>query len=156
MSNPPITDAVAFLPLIFENLKSPPAADARNAPRITPRLRTVVESAKIDDSNAAAFAPCQYPQLATSTPKNCATFDPHKAKADVMPHGVPRVISVKALRSANTAAAANNGHEPRKIRLQPFVEGFGAIFGGRFFFSTTSVIQAIKLNNAIDNIQAPP
>jgi len=59
MSSPPITEAVKLPGVILVNLNRPPAADAIKAPRIIPRFKTVVESAKIDACRAAALSPCQ-------------------------------------------------------------------------------------------------
>src|SRR5699024_12772344 len=105
--------------LNFLNLNTPLAAEARKAPKMTPKLKTFVESAKIDELRTTSFAPCQYPQLATSMPTHIAILDPHNANADVIPQGDPRVIKVNALRTAKAIAAANNGQEPRKIRFHP-------------------------------------
>src|SRR5690625_5520955 len=89
-------------------------------------------------------------------PKNIAILDPHKANADVIPHGDPRVIKVNALRTAKAIAAANNGQEPRKIRFHPLVFGRAAILGGFFFFSILIVNHVTKPKIIIDNTQAPP
>src|SRR5699024_6675784 len=102
---------------------------------MTPKFKTVVESAKIDELRTTSFAPCQYPQLATSMPKNIAMLERHTASADVRPQRDARVIKVNALRTAKAIAAANHGQEPRKIRFHPLVLGRVAILGGFFFFS---------------------
>ena len=147
----------AKLPVVTRvNLNKPPAAEATNAPIITPKFSTVVESVKIDASSADALAPCQYPQLATSKPMTEAILDPHNAKAEVMPQGVPRVMSVNAFKTANTIAAANKGQDPRKIRFQPLSVGSAAILGAFFFFSISKVIQAMNPNSAMETSQAPP
>src|SRR5690625_7971218 len=120
---------------------------------MTPKFKTVVESAKIDELRTTSFAPCQYPQLATSMPKNIAILDPHKANADVIPQGDPRVIKVNALRTAKAIAAANNGQEPRKIRFHPLVLGRATILGGFFFFSILIVHHVIRTKIIIDQSQ---
>src|SRR5690625_3321688 len=114
-----MTDAIKLPLVILVNLNKPPAADAKNAPRMTPKLRTVVESANIDEVKAVAASPCQYPQLPTSNPMNSATLDPHHANAEVIPHGSPRVISVKAFNTASTTAATIKGHDPLRILFLP-------------------------------------
>src|SRR5699024_10516416 len=119
INRPPMTEAMKLPLVILVNLNSPPAADAKNAPSMTPKLRTVVESANIEEFKAVAASPCQYPQLATSNPIKSATLEPHSANAEVIPHGSPRVIRVKAFNTARATAAAINGHEPLKILFQP-------------------------------------
>ena len=123
-----MTEAAAFFAVIFENLNNPPAADAIKAPIITPKFKIVVVSANIEVCNASVF-PCQYPQLATSKPIASAAFEPQSVKAEVTPQGVPRINKVNAFSMARTIAAANKGHEPRRIRFHPISEGTGAISG---------------------------
>src|SRR5699024_7589565 len=135
INNPPISAAALFFKLILLNLNKPLAAEARKAPKMTPKFKTDVESAKIDELRTTSIAPCQYPQLATSMPKNIAILDPHKANADVIPQGDPRVIKVDALRTAKAIAAAYDCQVPRKIRFHPLVLGRAVILGGFFFFS---------------------
>src|SRR5699024_10037954 len=156
ISSPPMTDAKKLPFVTLVNLNSPPAADAMNAPRITPKLSTVVESANMEDCRATADSPCQYPQLATSIPKNCRVFDPRSANAEVMPYGCPRVMSVSAFSTARAVAAASSGHEPLNLRFQPSAEGSGATLGELRFFSMKIVPAAIAPKISSETIHAPP
>src|SRR5699024_3935420 len=119
INRPPMTDAMKLPLVILVNLNSPPAAEAKNAPSMTAKLRTVVESAGIDHSNARAACPCQQPRLAASHPIAAVALEPHSAKAEVAPHGSPRVSSVKACNPASATAAGIQGQEPLKILFQP-------------------------------------
>ncbi|MNS97194.1 hypothetical protein D3C72_1315190 [compost metagenome] len=70
--------------------KRPARPAASSAPSTIPRSITVVMSCHSGEARALALAgACQNTQLPTSTPRPSRALAPHKAKAEVIPHGRP-------------------------------------------------------------------
>src|SRR5918995_3396494 len=89
----------------------PASPAAASAPSTIPKFITDVTSSKtLACSSAARAGVCQYGQLDTSTPVAATSFEPHKAKADVTPHGRPAITSVATLIAASPTAPATTAH----------------------------------------------
>ena len=79
-------------------------------------ITDVTSSSTLLSSAAFCAGAVQYGQVCTGTPRAAAALAPHRANADVTPHGRPAITSVAMFTAARPIAPATSGHGPRSHR----------------------------------------